>query len=57
MNNSDHDSLPIDHPKTAAVLGYIYDHLFQPVLNLMDKVHSGWTKRFINENSLPEDKN
>jgi hypothetical protein len=31
MESEDQYKLPVDYPKTAAVAGFIYEHVFEPI--------------------------
>lgn len=46
MNTNDQDdySLPVDHPKTAAVCGWIYEHVFEPINHFIEKLEARYLK-------------
>jgi len=57
MTDQDNEyPLPIDHPRTAAVLGWVYEHVFEPVNRLIERLSSRFTKQLIEENTDPADK-
>ncbi len=40
METKETYELPVDHPKTAAVAGWIYDHVFEPINRMIAWVES-----------------
>jgi hypothetical protein len=48
--------LPVDHPRTAAVLGWVYEKVFEPLNNLWDRLCARFTNKLIEENTDPADK-
>lgn len=35
--------LPVDHPRTAAIAGWLYDHICEPVNKFIDWIGNGFT--------------
>lgn len=56
-NNQDKEyPLPIDHPRLAAIAGWIYNRIFQPMLDIADRLEACWTNKMIEDHTSPEDK-
>ena len=55
-NQEEEYALPIDHPRTAAILGWVYEYVFEPINRLIERLESRFTHKLIEENTDPADK-
>lgn len=46
---------PVDHPKIAAVAGFLYDKLIEPINRLVDWVSISYTRAWIRRHSDKRD--